>query len=84
MSTRVSRASWASDRAAAVDLVSHLCGSDEELDAYVKLLEIRARQLAQGPALRPALDALVETLLERRRLSGREARRIMRDALCVH
>lgn len=81
VSARVSSASWETDRNAAVDLLDYLVGSKEELQAYLGWLTVRARQLAQAEHLRPALDALAAALLEHRRLSGREARRIIRDAL---
>jgi ATP-dependent Zn protease len=81
VSRRVSAHSWSSDREHAVDMLDYLVGSHDELEAYVKLLVVQARQLVQLDYLRPAIDALATALLDRPRLSGRTARKIIRSAI---
>lgn len=65
----------------ALRLLGYLVGSAEELDACLKLMNIQARQLIAMDFWRPAIDAIASDLLARRRLSGRRARRIIRDAV---
>jgi hypothetical protein len=80
---RVSSESWEADRRRAWDWIGPYCGSQEEVEAYLALLNIRARGLAQWQLYRPALDARATALLERRRISGRAARKIIRSALSL-
>lgn len=64
-----------SDLDDSVALLQYLCASDDELQAYLHLVSIRARNLVER--LWDSIDALAHQLLAKRRLSGEEVRRLM-------
>lgn len=63
------------DRHHAIDLIENFVDSNEELEAYLKLLNIRARQLVEK--WWPFVEVLANALLERRTISGRKATEIL-------
>lgn len=69
-----------SDRAVAEGLLAHISPDFEELVAYLNLLDIRARVQLEHFLTWPAVEALAAALLERKVLTGTEARRVIRDA----
>jgi hypothetical protein len=75
----LSRDGASGDRESAIDIASYLCGSPEQLAAYLGWMRIRARDFVRGPAQWPGITALAHTLLERRTLSQRDARRIVQE-----
>ena len=68
------------DRRAAVNLISYFTSSDEELSAYLNLLQIQARQSVRGRSWWPVIVAVAEQLLIKKTLVRREAQRI-RDSV---
>jgi hypothetical protein len=68
------------DVRAAYDLVTKFCGSDEEAEKYLEWLRARAVNLLNAEENWLAVDSLAAELLERRELSGREARRVFKIA----
>lgn len=63
------------------DLLSYLCGSEEEITAYWKLLIIRTRQTLDDPPVWAGVTALASALLSAKTLNGREADRIFWEAV---
>ena len=68
------------DRRHAIDLLSYLTGSAEELEAYLGLVAVRARQFVADPRTWFLIDRLAARLLERPELTGNEVRRAIRAA----
>lgn len=64
------------DRHKAVDLMSYFVGSARELDAYLKLLKIRADQFVACDPWWTAIKAVAKALMDRDRLSADEVREI--------
>lgn len=64
-----------SDLEDSVALLGYLCTSDDELQAYLNLVCIRARNLVER--LWHSIDSLAHELLAKRRLSGEEVRRLI-------
>ena len=62
----------------AIDLISCFVGSDRELNAYLKLLWIRAEQLVACDPWWIAIQAVAKALLERDRLTPNEVTEITR------
>ena len=60
----------------AADVLSHLSGSDKELQAYMNLLLIRAENLLMR--MWPSVTALASSLLKESALSGEQATAIIR------
>ncbi len=78
------RESWSgssTDRDNAFQLASYATGSEEERDAYLKLMWIRARQRLRKPSNWRAVEALANALLRDRRVGYRRAREIIREAI---
>ena len=69
------------DHHGVVDLLSYVSGSNEELTAYLKLMEIRVRQFVAAQDKWIAISALASALLDRTTLTGEEASNIIRKAL---
>ncbi len=63
----------------AVDLLMRLTGDPEELDAYYKLLEIRAKQRVEREW--PSIEALAKVLLHERRVTSRRAKEVYRGSV---
>jgi hypothetical protein len=67
-----------SDRHNAADLMSHFVASDRELTAYLNWLQIRAEQLVASEWT--MIESVAEALIERDRLSAKEAKEIAMGA----
>ena len=65
----------------AVDLASYLCGSNEEIEAYIKWLYIRTKNMLEHPNNWCKVKAFAEELLDHRRIGYVKARKIMKDAV---
>lgn len=57
----------------AVDLMSYFAGSNQEIEAYLKLLRIRAENTLARPGSWECVKALAAALLEKKALSATEA-----------
>lgn len=68
------------DRHQAIELLSYLTGSNEELEAYLRLVDVRARQLVADPLNWFLINGLAARLLERQELTGDEVLRAIRAA----
>jgi ATP-dependent Zn protease len=68
-----------SDMQQAADMVSFLCGSAEEEEAYLKLVRIRARGLVEAHWVK--VEAIAMALMDRRRLTWVEVDTIIRGRL---
>jgi hypothetical protein len=66
------------DEQATLDTLLHLAGSDREIEAWYKLLNIRVEQMISDPLVWRAVERLAEALIQREKLSGREATEIIR------
>jgi hypothetical protein len=53
----------------AVEVIEYFSESPEELDAYLRLLHIRAKNLIQVPAIWESIERVAAALLERKQLS---------------
>ena len=74
---------WEADRNAAVDCAQYMSGSSEECSAYLAWLQLRTDNLLRGVTGRRVLDALAKALIQRRRLSYKEAVSIgIRSLVC--
>jgi ATP-dependent Zn protease len=73
-----------SDYGCADNLASYFCGSNEELEAYLGWLRARAENLIVQPHRWHAVQMLVKTLMERRRVSDIQSRKIIRDAIAEY
>lgn len=69
------------DRKIAYDQLTHFVGSNEELEAYSKLLEIQTRNDLNIPFVWACVEAVAEALLERQELSGKDVRAIIQQAI---
>lgn len=65
------------DRQDAASLMCHFVGSERELDAYMKLLQIRTEQLLAMEHVESRIKAVAESLIKRRKLSGAEVEEIV-------
>jgi hypothetical protein len=74
-----SRDGGGKDRRDAASLMCHFSGSERELDAYMKLLQIRTEQLLCVEHVQTKIKAVAEALIERKRLSAAEVEAIMRS-----
>jgi hypothetical protein len=70
----------ASDFSNLVNEISDLCSSDDEVSAYWNWLTIRTRNLLLNPENWLLVDAIAKALLERRKLTYREAKLIAGQA----
>jgi hypothetical protein len=61
----------------AVDVISHFAPDDEELDAYLRLLRIRARNTIALPGVWEWIEELASALMEKRKLSREDVLGIM-------
>ena len=69
-----------SDWIAAIDLAGYFCAFGDEIEAYLKWLSIRTRNLVSSPLCWPGVEAVAEALLEREYLSSCQVRRIIRES----
>ena len=67
------------DRDAAIKILSHITGSDAELRAYYRLLQIQTDQLLAKPGIWPCVKGVATALLEKGELSGKEVKSIIDD-----
>lgn len=72
---------WSDDRIA-IDLLSHLCGTETfEIDAYLDLLIIRTRALLSVPHRWMAIQRLAAQLLDKQTVRYQDARAIADQAI---
>lgn len=64
----------------AVEVIEYFSESPEELDAYLRLLHTRARNLIQVPAIWESIERVAAALLEHKQLSRTELRSLIRGA----
>jgi|APFre7841882630_1041343.scaffolds.fasta_scaffold10852_4 hypothetical protein len=64
----------------AVDLVEYFVGSDEELEAYIHLLEVQAKSFLNRPGVWDQITAPATALLKETTLTSGRVRRIVRAA----
>lgn len=69
------------DNASVIDRASYVAQGDEQLEHYLAWLLARTKDMLALPWHWAAVEAVADALQERRRLSGREARRITREAI---
>ncbi len=69
------------DTAVALSMLQNVCGSDEEVQAWYKLLRIGTIQTLCDPFLWPAASALAAQLLKEKRVGGARATRIIQEAI---
>ena len=67
------------DFASAVDLLSHLTGSNEEIEAYANWLWVCTKNKIKTPLNWSLITALAQELLKKREMSGREAKRFLNE-----
>ena len=67
----------ASDRHEAIYLLAYIGSEDEYLNAYLKLIEIQARNFVTIHYQWSLFECLAEALLERQRLTGKDVRRVI-------
>lgn len=65
----------------AVDYATYLCGSNDEIEPFLKWLWVRARQLITFPARWVAVDALAQALLKHKTIKYRDAVRVIANAM---
>lgn len=65
------------DRQDAARLMCHFVGSEPELNAYTKLLQIRTEQLLAMEHIQIKIQVVAEALIERKRLSAAEVEEIV-------
>jgi len=65
----------------AVGSILHFTGTDEEMGAYLHLMEIRAKQMINRPGFWPCVEALANELLVRKEIKGAEAWDIISAAI---
>jgi hypothetical protein len=74
---------WSDDRIA-IDLLSHLCGTETfEIDTYLDLLIIRTRALLSVPHRWMAIQRLAAQLLDKQTVRYRDARAIADQAIAA-
>ncbi len=61
----------------AVDLLLRKSENTEIVEAYFKLIELRAQNFVAGRWQWPLIECLAEALLKRQRLTGKEVRRVI-------
>jgi hypothetical protein len=71
------------DHEKAGELALAVSGSAEEAEAYVRWLALRTEALLAAPMYWLAVEAVAAALLERRRLSGPEARGLIRRTIAA-
>ena len=71
---RGSRIGSISDNSVAIDFANEVCGSEEEVSAYLKWLYIRAKNILNMDYNKHTIERLASLLLEKKEISGREAR----------
>jgi hypothetical protein len=64
----------------AVDVVSYFAPDDEELDAYLRLLRIRTRNIVALPGVWAWIEELASALMEKRKLSREDVLKIMQNS----
>jgi hypothetical protein len=69
------------DYSNAADMLNYLAGSDNELNAYLELIRVRAADFVKLPWITCAIEALVDGLLSRRTLGSASARNIIKQAI---
>ena len=69
------------DRESAANLLGEMVGSEEELDAYLNLLNIRVRNMVSSEAVWIRIQAVAEELMIRRSLSGSSVRKVASGAI---
>jgi ATP-dependent Zn protease len=62
-------------------LAEMVCGSNEEVEAYLNWLAIRTRNMLSNPPYWAAVEALAGALLEQQEIGYRKARKIIGDAM---
>ena len=67
------------DRATAVDCLSFLVCSNEELTAYLHLLQIRTRQIVKLPHIWAQIATVASELVQKRQLTPTQVRQIIRS-----
>ncbi len=67
----------------AVRYAGHLCRTRPEISAYLRWMQLRVRALVESPTWRRPIEALAAYLVQRRELSTREARGIIRRAIPI-
>jgi hypothetical protein len=72
-----SRDGGAKDRRDAASLMCHFVGSERELDAYMKLLQIHTEQLLSMEHIQSQIEDVAKALIERKRLSAAEVEAIV-------
>jgi len=82
---RYSPRSWrnyhgSEDLHAAVGVLSYFCGSNEEIEAYLRLLEIQTGQILGQPLIWNAVEAVAEALLESHQLDRRKLRAVIQES----
>lgn len=65
------------DMDTAEDLAMCVVGENKEFEAYMRWLKIRTRNLMASPIVWVKVEAVAQTLLERKRLSGKETKQII-------
>jgi ATP-dependent Zn protease len=69
------------DYHAAVSLLHHFSGSNEELEVYLHLLQIRTQDLLDAPHNRHALKAIAQALLQKKTLHTKEVKPLVHSAI---
>ncbi len=77
------RAGSGQDNSYAIDYLSYLTGSTEELEAYWNWLAIRTSAILRLPALWQVIQALAIELLRKKYIGGRRAYQIIQEAIKV-
>jgi hypothetical protein len=68
------------DYHSAIELIDYFSGGNEETEAYLNLLRIRAKGLVGADSRWKRIKALAAELMKKKVLSAREARKIIREA----
>ncbi len=69
-----------SDRAGAINILSYFTAEQRELEAWLKLLQIRTENLLSNPDIWRAVERLATALIERWTIPGGEATEIINRA----
>jgi hypothetical protein len=62
-------------------LLEYFCGSDEEVQAYLDWINIRAKQLVASEVCQVKIEAIAQALLEKEKLSATEVKTIAQEAV---